>query len=93
MTRPETFTKSKEPFEFMHQARQIVADYVSKRRGTPYGEENLSIIWFTTQGEEWRVLIGPTPPDGLYYRVAKNSVETRLDVFETSDSIIIEPEN
>lgn len=94
MVRPDiTFTKNREPFAFMRTARQLVVDYVREKNSLgaeSFDESNVSIIWFTTNDGEWRVLLGTTMADGLYYRISHNGAETHLDVFKMCDSQTIQ---
>lgn len=84
------FTKNSEPFAFMQTARRHVVEYVHRTYPTllfsEFTTENVSIIWFTTNDTEWRVLLGTTLDDGLYYRLSNNGKETKLDVYKMFDS-------
>jgi hypothetical protein len=91
--KPITFTVNKEPFAFMRTARELVVDYVHRKfhlLGNPnFTVENVNIIWFTANDHDWRVLLGTTLQDGLYYRITHFGIETRLEVFEMVDQEII----
>lgn len=87
------FTKNKEPFAFMHTARLAVVDYV--HRTVPnavdtFGVDDITIIWFTTNDDEWRVLLGTNRLDGLYYRIAHKAGVTKLSIFKQFDEITLE---
>lgn len=89
MGKPYSFEVNREPFEFMKTAREKVASYIFKMDlspDRPIYADDVSIIWFTTNDAEWRVLLGTTLGDGLYYRITHNGEETRLDVFKMFDS-------
>jgi hypothetical protein len=90
-----TFTKNREPFVFMQTARESVVEYISRNgrlNGEPFGTENVNIIWFTTEDDKWRILLGTSRPDGLYYRVMHDGKETTLAVFKMFDSVVLSSE-
>lgn len=84
------FPKNTEPFAFMQTARRRVVEYVHAQNPdllfADFTVENVNIIWFTTNDVEWRVLLGTTLNDGLYYRLGSDGKETKLDVYKMFDS-------
>lgn len=88
-----SFTKNKEPFEFMRQARYSVVAYIFRNdlaEGSAFTEEDVAIIWFSNdENQGWRVLLGTGLGDGRYYRVSHKDGETRLDVFKMFDSQVL----
>lgn len=90
-----SFTKNREPFAFMRTARQAVLKYMVVQgyveRAT-FPEDNISILWFSTDGDRWSVVLGTNLNDGLFYRIGYDGVESKLSVFKMWDSQIIEQE-
>jgi hypothetical protein len=96
VTRPALPAFTVEPYEFMATARRLVFDYVSVRLAkansdAEFHEDDISVYWFSKDGEDWRVLLTTTLPDNIYYRVNHSGInrEIALDVYHKYDTITI----
>lgn len=95
MSEAALFVTPREPFEFMQTARGLVFDYVRNKLPSDaagnFTEEDVSVFWFSKDGDSWQAALVDTQRDDYFYRVVHNAVtsKTSFDVYVRFDSQIL----
>lgn len=77
----------------MAEAEAAVRAYVDAKYQDVLPEPNytISIVWFFSQGRNWKALVGTTIPDDMFYEVnySYGKLMTTLDAYMKVDSITV----
>jgi hypothetical protein len=89
-------TLANDPESFLIKAGRLVFDVVKNQlekagKTVTFEVNDLDVIWFTKDSQDWKILFRTPLQDGVFYRVVHNSVdrEVRIDAFRQFDQVVL----